>query len=300
MNSTVLWFFADQDKVDFDVEVAIKVCRNAGYSEHAIELAQKHKLHDWYLQIQLEDNHDYKAGLEYIAKLAPNLAEFHMKKYGGLLIKNLPQETTNLLKNLCNTNSNARPDDFLQLFIRHNEGIIDFLEFVIKNQPKECSEHVYNNLLEHYLHHFKVLNDDPGASNDEKKITENKIMGILSSPYFSYDNDHALVLCQMHDFLRGTLHLYERKGLHSQILKLHIELNDVEAALDTCRKFGPQDPRLWIEALQLIGNVEDQQAKEEHIGEILQVLLMKHFLNFQHVTMQKTMLFDQCLRALKS
>ena len=88
----------------------------------------------------------------------PTLAEKHIKKYGGLLIKNLPQETTNLLKNLCNSknSSQARPDDFLQLFIRHNAGIIDFLEFVIENQPQECSEHIYNNLLEHYLHKFKV------------------------------------------------------------------------------------------------------------------------------------------------
>ena len=48
----------------------------------------------------------------------------------------------------------------------------------------------------------------------------------------------TLVLCQLHNFLRGTLHLYERKGLHGQILKIHIEHNNVEAALDTCRQFG--------------------------------------------------------------
>ena len=64
-----------------------------------------------------------------------------------------------------------------------------------------------------------------------------------------------------------VLLLYQRKGLHCQILKIHIELNDVEAALDTCRQFGPQDPNLWIQALQLIGNIEGKKVKEEHIEE---------------------------------
>ena len=74
------------------------------------------------------------------------------------------------------------------------------------------------------------------------------------------------------NFLRGTLHLYERKGLHGQILKIHIEHNNVDAALDTCRQFGPQDPNLWIQALQLIGNVEGEKVKEKDIEEILQVI----------------------------
>ena len=113
--------------------------------------------------------------------------------------------------------------------------------------------------------------DQETIDANDKKVIEDKIMNILASPNFSYDNDHALVLCQMHNFLRGTLDLYQRKGLHCQILKIHIELNDVEAALDTCRQFGPQDPNLWIQALQLIGNIEGKKVKEEHIEEILQV-----------------------------
>ena len=79
------------------------------------------------------------------------------------------------------------------------------------------------------------------------------------------------------------MHLYERKGLHGQILKIHIEHNNVEAALDTCRQFGPQDPNLWIQALQLIGNIEGKKVREEHIEEILQVNFKpKKILNFMH------------------
>lgn len=39
----------------FDVETAIKVLRQAGCYSHAVYLAEKHKHHEWYLKIQLED-----------------------------------------------------------------------------------------------------------------------------------------------------------------------------------------------------------------------------------------------------
>ena len=118
----VFYLFSDQDQVDFDVEVAIKVCRHAGYFEHALELAKNHNYHDWYLQIQFSKQ-NYKDGLEYISDLDFKNAELNIKKYGTMLIKNLPSETTQLLKSLCTKNDGdkkqlANPDDFLQLFIR--------------------------------------------------------------------------------------------------------------------------------------------------------------------------------------
>ena len=81
---------------------------------------------------------------------------------------------------------------FVYLFyFRHSLDVIDFLEYVIKSRPSECSELVYNNLLEHYLHHYKHMDQELIDAN-EKKLIEDKIMNILASPNFSYDNDHAL------------------------------------------------------------------------------------------------------------
>ena len=56
-------------EVDFDVETAIKVCRSAGYYQHALYLAEQHNQHDWYLKIQLEDIQDYQKALDYIGRL---------------------------------------------------------------------------------------------------------------------------------------------------------------------------------------------------------------------------------------
>lgn len=88
------FIFKEEQQVDFDVEVAIKVCRQAGYHDQALALAKKHNLHEWCLQIQLEDLQKYQEGLQYIGSLDFEQAESNMKKYGALLMKHLPKDTT--------------------------------------------------------------------------------------------------------------------------------------------------------------------------------------------------------------
>ena len=64
--------FASQTKdqrSEFDVETAIRVCRQAGYFEQALRLAEDREKHEWYLKILLEDTCDYRQALDYIRKL---------------------------------------------------------------------------------------------------------------------------------------------------------------------------------------------------------------------------------------
>jgi len=58
-------------------------------------------LYSRYLKIQLEDLKDYNQALEYIGKLAFIEAESNMKKYGKILVNNVPDQATTLLKRLC-------------------------------------------------------------------------------------------------------------------------------------------------------------------------------------------------------
>ena len=57
--------FKDRE-VDFDVNIAISVCRQAGYCRHALALAEKHAKHELYLQIQIDNEKDFHKALEYI------------------------------------------------------------------------------------------------------------------------------------------------------------------------------------------------------------------------------------------
>ena len=85
----------------FDLETAIKVCRQAGYFDHALLLASSRGRHEWYLKILLEDSKDYEKALDYISTLPFSTAESNMMKYGKAMMSALPERTTSFLMSLC-------------------------------------------------------------------------------------------------------------------------------------------------------------------------------------------------------
>lgn len=70
-------------EVDFDVEVAITVCRQTS-AEDALLLAEKHGLHSWYLKILIEDSQMYSKAVEYIGKLP--FFEVNMVLYNFIVV----------------------------------------------------------------------------------------------------------------------------------------------------------------------------------------------------------------------
>ncbi|KIK69043.1 hypothetical protein GYMLUDRAFT_35082 [Collybiopsis luxurians FD-317 M1] len=91
------------DELPFDLDTAIRVCRQAGYFEHAGYLAKKYERHEDYLRIQIEDAGKYSEALLYLRKLGMDAAEGNLARYGRALLNNLPEETTELLIDLCTT-----------------------------------------------------------------------------------------------------------------------------------------------------------------------------------------------------
>lgn len=61
----------DKDELPFDLETAIRVCRQAGYFEHASYLARKYERHEDFLRIQIEDAKNYREALGYVRNLGP-------------------------------------------------------------------------------------------------------------------------------------------------------------------------------------------------------------------------------------
>ncbi|KAG6901941.1 hypothetical protein C0995_006463 [Termitomyces sp. Mi166 len=91
----------DGDELPFDLDTAIRVCRQAGYFEHASYLAKKYERHEDYLRIQIEDAGNYSDALQYLRKLGSDAAESNLARYGRAMLENLPEETTKLLIDLC-------------------------------------------------------------------------------------------------------------------------------------------------------------------------------------------------------
>lgn len=94
-------FLTVEDTESFDVETAIRVCRQGKYYDHALKLARKYREHDWFLKIQLEDKGDFDTALEYIASLDQDDAVLYLKKYGKDLVAEIPEATTNQLVLMC-------------------------------------------------------------------------------------------------------------------------------------------------------------------------------------------------------
>ncbi|XP_051174547.1 vacuolar protein sorting-associated protein 11 homolog [Leptopilina boulardi] len=273
-------FIMTKDReVDFDVEIAIKVCRQAS-SEDALLLAQKHLKHEWYLRIQIEDKAEYKKALEYMSTLNFDEAELNMKKYGNILIDNVPNEATQFLKSLCTNykSSNkiqdkisidsmehvdrANPEDFIHLFLNNSERLVEFLEHLVKNDGK-WSTLVYNTLVEHYLHVWSALNDEISKLQYEQKVVR-----LLQNSNACYDKDQILILCHQHNFRRGILYLYEERKLYQEVLQYHLREGDSEQVLSTCNRFGRQDPNLWVQALWSVAR--NKKAPPKLLADILE------------------------------
>ncbi|XP_050409252.1 vacuolar protein sorting-associated protein 11 homolog [Patella vulgata] len=265
-------FIMTKDReIDFDVETAIKVCRQAGYHKHALSLAEKHKKHEWYLKIQLEDIKEYHKGLEYIGKLEFDECEDNLRKYGKILMTQVPEQTTSLLKILCTDYKpvdrplvdasnleggrsqimKAKAEDFIHIFVNNSTKLTEFLEHMITVQPNS-SELVYDTLLELYLHDMVHRTDQSARTMREKKTLE-----LLKNPDSLYNIDQALILCQMNNFKAGILYLYEKAHLYQQILRYHMEQNEYTLVIQACEKFGAQDPNLWVQALSYFARKEE-------------------------------------------
>mgnify|MGYP001088602568 CR=1 FL=1 len=53
-----------------------------------------------------------------------------------------------------------------------------------------------------------------------------------------YNENHVLVLAQMHNFKQGVIYLYERANMYNEILEYHMERNEYADILLACKRHG--------------------------------------------------------------
>lgn len=184
----------------FDVETAIRVCRTAGYHEHAMYVAKKAEKHEWYLKILLEDLGRYHEALQYISSLEPNQAGVTIKEYGKTLIEHKPVETVEILMKLCTdykeparTTSNGTylsmlpsPMDFINIFVHNPQSLMSFLEkYVIRVKESPAQLEIHNTLLELYISHnlsFPSISQENGVDNHDAQVKSSRQMVNGSTP----------------------------------------------------------------------------------------------------------------------
>uniref|UniRef100_A0A8C9U302 Vacuolar protein sorting-associated protein 11 homolog n=1 Tax=Scleropages formosus TaxID=113540 RepID=A0A8C9U302_SCLFO len=255
---------SSESEVHFDVEIAIKVLRQAGYHSHAVFLAERHAHHEWYLKIQLEDLKNYQEALRYIGRLPFEQAESNMKRYGKTLMHHVPEGTTLLLKRLCTdyqpSRDSASSEEFIPIFANNPHELREFLEHMIEVEPRS-SQGVYDTLLELRLQDW-AHEQDP----ENKKILQEAALSLLKSDNTVFDK--ALVLCQMHSFKEGVLYLYEKGKLYQQIMHYHMQNEEYGKVVEACKRYGEQEVCLWEQALGYFARKEEDC--KTYISEVLQ------------------------------
>ncbi|KAF9028559.1 hypothetical protein BDZ89DRAFT_1101711 [Hymenopellis radicata] len=134
----------NSDELPFDLDTAIRVCRQAGYFEHASYLAKKYERHEDYLRIQIEDAENYKDALSYLRKLGPDATESNLARYGRAMLANLPVETTQLLIDLCTMSASGtlapEPEDVPPAVARANTAGPSYLSYLALNRNSIVAE----------------------------------------------------------------------------------------------------------------------------------------------------------------
>ena len=214
--------FLMEQNVEFDVNTAIKVLRQSLYYKQALELCEKHSMHEDYLKIQLENLNDYAEALNYIKRLDDASAVLNVKKYGKLLMANIPQITVSFLKSLCSKYDAIQnkfvvdPTEFIHIFLKNSHELIEFLEHIHKGQMSS-SKVIANTLLELYVNSFSATDSKASSkslideisppvaskqpsSNTVASLKEKQALEFLTANYSTYDTNLALVICQLHNF----------------------------------------------------------------------------------------------------
>ena len=81
---------------NFDLETAISMCRQGGYYDQAVFLAKKNNEHELVIDILIEDSKNYDDALDYIWRLAPELAYPNLMKYARVLLEHCPKDATQI------------------------------------------------------------------------------------------------------------------------------------------------------------------------------------------------------------
>ncbi|KAG5291481.1 vacuolar protein sorting protein [Histoplasma ohiense] len=131
-------------------------------------------------------------------------------------------------------------------FVDQPQKFIEFLEELIKqhNLKEEDRVDLYTTLFEMYLDtamHTKGDGEREEWEGKAKKLIEGKNIPVSTS--------NVLLLSDLSNFREGTTLVREQQGLCSDIFRSYTSAKDTAGVIKALRKYGPQEPQLYIDAL---------------------------------------------------
>jgi len=74
----------------------------------------------------------------------------------------------------------------------------------------------------------------------------------------------------MYDFHEGTVLIYEKKELGTEIAQYYMESHQYDQVIHTCKKYGKTNPKLWDQALAYLA--DQGPTTEEHLLTVIEQL----------------------------
>ncbi|KAH9035868.1 hypothetical protein EDB84DRAFT_1437825, partial [Lactarius hengduanensis] len=182
-------------------------------------------------------------------------------------------------------------------FVGHREHLVVFLEAVALrcwgqslDEPKDGvaaegsaeestegadQQAVWNTLLELYLTLASAAGD--GARGDA--LRDKALRLLRAAERLPYDPTHALILCATRGFTPGLVLLWERLGMHEDVLRFWMEQDRRGAAgagaeaMRCLAQYGATAPQLYKLALRFFTSAPELMARHtQDLGEVLRVI----------------------------
>ncbi len=182
-------------------------------------------------------------------------------------------------------------------FVGHREHLVVFLEAVALrrwgqsiDEPKDGvtveasaeesaeaadQQAVWNTLLELYLTLASAAGD--GARGDA--LRDKALRLLCAAERLPYDPTHALILCATRGFTPGLVLLWERLGMHEDVLRFWMEqdrrgVTGAGAEVMRClAQYGGTAPQLYKLALRFFTSAPELMARHtQDLGEVLRVI----------------------------
>ncbi|GAM34781.1 vacuolar membrane protein [Talaromyces pinophilus] len=162
-----------------------------------------------------------------------------------------------------------KPRSAFSAFVDHPAEFIIFLESLIseKSWSEQDRIDLYTTLFEMYLDNAKKAKD-----SSVKSHWETKAKNLIEGKDIPISTSNVLLLSDLSNFEEGTTLVKEQAGLRSDIFRSYTTAKDTQGVIRALRKYGPQEPRLYIDALAYFASSPKILAE---VGDELNVVLKK-------------------------
>lgn len=155
-----------------------------------------------------------------------------------------------------------RPRTAFSCFIARAAEFITFLEALIAQDNLSAADKadLSTTLFEMYLESANALT----GSTPEKEFWQRKAKALIASTGrtpstqdASIDTSNVLLISSLSHFSAGTTLVRERANLYPDIFRSFTSAKDTSGAISALRKYGPEDPSLYLLALSYFASSSD-------------------------------------------